>query len=83
MTILKRSGDVRNSLSIIYGASGNQSYEDEDLSSISLYGELAWVVTTHLQNLSDAKIKQIFTCKLEPSHNMRCQALLIRYKTLK
>jgi hypothetical protein len=31
MTILKRAGDVRNSLSIIYGASGNQSYEEEDL----------------------------------------------------
>jgi hypothetical protein len=29
MTILQRAGDVRNSLSIIYGASGNQSYEQE------------------------------------------------------
>jgi uncharacterized membrane protein len=65
MTILKRSGDVRNSLSIIYGASGNQSYEDEDLSSVSLYGELAWVVTTHLQNLSDAQDQADFYLQIQ------------------
>jgi hypothetical protein len=72
MTILKRSGDVRNSLSIIYGASGNQSYEDEDLSSVSLYGELAWVVTTHLQNLSDAQDQADFYLQIRafPQYEM-------------
>ena len=29
MTIVKKSGDVRNSLSIIYGSAGNQTYEEE------------------------------------------------------
>jgi hypothetical protein len=72
MTILKRAGDVRNSLSIIYGASGNQSYEDEDLSSVSLYGELAWVVTTHLQNLSDAQDQADFYLQIRafPQYEM-------------
>ena len=72
MTILKRSGDVRNSLSIIYGASGNQSYEDEDLSSVSLYGELAWVVTTHLQNLTDVEDQADFYLQIRafPQYEM-------------
>jgi hypothetical protein len=72
MTILKRAGDVRNSLSIIYGASGNQSYEDEDLSSISLYGELAWVVITHLQNLTDAEDQADFYLQIRafPQYEM-------------
>jgi len=72
MTILKRAGDVRNSLSIIYGASGNQSYEDEDLSSVALYGELAWVVTTHLQNLTDAEDQADFYLQIRsfPQYEM-------------
>ena len=72
MTILKRAGDVRNSLSIIYGASGNQSYEDEDLSSVALYGELAWVITTHLQNLSDAEDQADFYLQIRafPQYEM-------------
>lgn len=72
MTILKRAGDVRNSLSIIYGASGNQSYEQEDLSSVALYGELAWVVTTHLQNLTDAEDQADFYLQIRafPQYEM-------------
>jgi hypothetical protein len=72
MTILKRSGDVRNSLSIIYGASGNQSYEEEDLSSVALYGELAWVITTHLQNLTDAEDQADFYLQIRafPQYEM-------------
>jgi hypothetical protein len=65
MTILKRAGDVRNSLSIIYGASGNQSYEQEDAASVALYGELAWVVTTHLQNLTDAEDQADFYLQIQ------------------
>ena len=55
MTIVKKSGDVRNSLSIIYGSAGNQTYEEKDLNSVSQFGELAWIVPTHLQNASDAE----------------------------
>jgi hypothetical protein len=72
MTILKRAGDVRNSLSIIYGASGNQSYEQEDAASVALYGELAWVVTTHLQNLTDAEDQADFYLQIRafPQYEM-------------
>ena len=72
MTILKRAGDVRNSLSIIYGASGNQSYQQEDVASVSLYGELAWVVTTHLQNLTDAQDQADFYLEIRafPQYEM-------------
>ena len=72
MTILKRAGDVRNSLSIIYGASGNQSYEQEDAASVALYGELAWVVTTHLLNLTDAEDQSDFYLQIRafPQYEM-------------
>jgi hypothetical protein len=72
MTILKRAGDVRNSLSIIYGASGNQSYEQDDAASVALYGELAWVVTTHLQNLNDAEDQADFYLQIRafPQYEM-------------
>jgi len=72
MSIVKRAGDVRNSLSIIYGSAGNQSVEDEDAASISEYGELAWVVTTHLQNQSDAEDQATFylSIRSNPQYEM-------------
>ncbi len=48
----KRSGDVRNNVTITYKANAQQSAKD--LSSIALYGQQAYEITTSLENSSDA-----------------------------
>jgi hypothetical protein len=60
LEIIKRAGDVRNKISIIYGSSGNASVTDEDAASISLYGELASTVTTTIKGQSDAEDQAAF-----------------------
>jgi len=60
LEIVKRAGDVRNSISIIYGASQNSSISDEDATSIALFGQLATTIYTYLQNQSDAEAQAAF-----------------------
>jgi hypothetical protein len=55
LSIVKRAGDVRNSITIAYGSSGSQSVTDEDADSISLYGQLASTIDTTLRNQGDAE----------------------------
>ncbi|MFZ9922448.1 MAG: hypothetical protein ACO3E4_06000 [Candidatus Nanopelagicaceae bacterium] len=55
LSIVKRAGDVRNSITIAYGSSGNQSVTDEDADSIILYGQLASTINTTLRNQLDAE----------------------------
>jgi hypothetical protein len=49
-----RAGDVRNSLTIKYGATGSSERSASDADSISLYGTLAQIITTTLHNSADA-----------------------------
>jgi hypothetical protein len=60
LSILKRSGDVRNSITIAYGSQGNQSITDSDPASISLYGQLATTIATTLRNQGDAEAQAAF-----------------------
>jgi hypothetical protein len=55
LSIVKRAGDIRNSITIAYGSAGNQSVTDEDADSISLYGQLASTINTTLRNQNDAE----------------------------
>jgi hypothetical protein len=55
LSILKRAGDVRNSITIAYGSQGTQSITDSDPDSISLYGQLATTIATTLRNQNDAE----------------------------
>jgi hypothetical protein len=55
LSIVKRAGDVRNSITIAYGSQGNQSVTDSNPDSISLYGELATTIDTTLRNQNDAE----------------------------
>jgi len=59
LSILKRAGDVRNSITIGYGTSG-LDVTDEDLASISEYGLLASTISTTLRNQSDAEDQAAF-----------------------
>lgn len=60
LTITKRAGDVRNSISLSYGSSGNSTVTDSDIESMAIYGELASVINTTLKNQSDAEDQAAF-----------------------
>jgi hypothetical protein len=60
LNIIKRAGDVRNSITISYTSSGNSSVIDSDAASIADYGQLAATVATTLKNQSDANAQAAF-----------------------
>ncbi len=59
LSIVKRAGDVRNSITISYGTSGAE-VTDEDAASISDYGLLASTISTTLRNQGDAEAQTAF-----------------------
>jgi hypothetical protein len=59
LSIVKRAGDVRNSITIGYGT-GNQEVTDEDATSISNFGLLADTISTTLRNQNDAEDQAAF-----------------------
>ena len=54
LQIQTRVGDVRNSLTIKYGATSSNEESASDAASIALYGELAQIISTTLHNSADA-----------------------------
>ena len=60
LNIVKRAGDVRNSITITYTSSGNSSVTDSDATSITDFGQLAATVSTTLKNQSDAEDQAAF-----------------------
>jgi hypothetical protein len=64
ITTKKRSGDVRNSITLQYTSSGNSEVVDSDLASIAEYGELAQTIRTYLKNQSDAEDQAAFYLSL-------------------
>ena len=60
LNIVKRAGDVRNSITITYTSSGNSSVTDSDANSIADYGQLAATVATTLKNQTDAEDQAAF-----------------------
>ena len=55
LNIVKRAGDVRNAITIGYGATGSSTVTATDTASIVLYGQLASTVVTNLRNSGDAQ----------------------------
>ena len=72
LSILKRAGDVRNSITISYGTSGSE-VTDEDAASISDYGLLASTISTTLRNQGDAEDQAAFylTIRAYPQFALR------------
>jgi hypothetical protein len=64
LSIVKRAGDVRNSITLAYGSQGSQSVTDEDEDSVSLYGQLASTIDTTLRNQNDAEDQAEFYLSL-------------------
>jgi hypothetical protein len=55
-----RAGDVRNNLTIQYGATSSSEQSASDATSISTYGSLAQIITTTLHNAADATAQANF-----------------------
>ena len=55
LQIVTRSGDIRNSITIKYGATSSSEKSATDPLSISQYGQLASIITTTLHNAVDAE----------------------------
>ena len=67
LMIRTRAGDVRNDVTIQYGASAASHVEATDPQSIGLYGSLAQVFTTYLKNTADAETQADFYLELRDS----------------
>ena len=64
LRIETRVGDVRNSLTIKYGATSSSEESASDAASIALYGTLAQIITTTLHNSADATAQANFYLSL-------------------
>ena len=64
LSIQQRAGDVRNSITIKYGATSSSEKSASDTTSIGLYGELAQIITTTLHNGTDAEDQADFYLSL-------------------
>jgi hypothetical protein len=60
LQITKRAGDVRNSITIGYGANSTSTVQDDDPASIALYGEMASTIATTLRHQADAEAQAAF-----------------------
>lgn len=73
LQISKRAGDVRNAITVAYDADSASTVTDSDPASISLYGELASIVTTTLRHQADAIAQAAFYLDIRayPQFEMR------------
>jgi hypothetical protein len=71
LSIQQRAGDVRNSITLKYGATSSAEKSAKDTVSIGLYGELAQIITTTLHNAADAQDQADFylTLRANPRFN--------------
>ena len=60
LQIQTRVGDVRNSVTIKYGATSSAEESASDAASISLYGELAQIISTTIEKKVDAEDQAAF-----------------------
>jgi hypothetical protein len=64
LSIQQRAGDVRNSITIQYGATSSSERSASDTASIALYGQLAQIIATTLHNSADATAQANFYLSL-------------------
>jgi hypothetical protein len=71
LSIQQRAGDVRNSITLKYGATSSAEKSASDPASIALYGQLAQIISTTLHNASDAQDQADFylTLRANPQFN--------------
>jgi hypothetical protein len=71
LSIQTRSGDIRNEIVLKYGNNSSNEVVDSDATSIGLYGKLAQIITTTIENASDAGNQAAFylTLRAYPQAN--------------
>lgn len=69
LQIRTRSGDVRNAITLKYGANSNNEVSDSDAASIVLYGNLSQIINTTLHNAGDATTQAAFYLELRAYPN--------------
>jgi len=71
LSIQTRSGDIRNEIVLKYGNNSSNEVVDSDSTSIALYGKLAQIITTTIENASDAEDQAAFylTLRAYPQAN--------------
>jgi len=71
LSIQTRSGDIRNEIVLRYGNNSSNEVVDSDATSIGLYGKLAQIITTTIENASDAEDQAAFylTLRAYPQAN--------------
>jgi hypothetical protein len=71
LSIQTRSGDIRNEIVLRYGNNSASEVVDSDATSIGLYGKLAQIITTTIENASDAEDQAAFylTLRAYPQAN--------------
>jgi len=74
LSIVKRAGDIRNSITLGYGI-GSASVTDEDADSISAYGQLASTISTTLRHQADAEAQAAFYLVLRANPEFSLQQI--------
>ena len=71
LKIETRAGDVRNEITLKYGANSTNEVTDSDPTSISTYGLLAQIITTTVKHIADATSQAAFylTLRAYPQAN--------------
>jgi hypothetical protein len=71
LSIQTRAGDIRNEIVLKYGNNSSNEVVDSDATSIGLYGKLAQIITTTIENASDAGDQAAFylTLRAYPQAN--------------
>jgi len=64
LRIETRAGDIRNAITIKYGATSSSDVSASDADSIAIYGNLAQIITTTLHDATDANNQAAFYLSL-------------------
>ena len=71
LSIQTRSGDIRNEITLKYGANSSSEVSDSDAPSIALFGNLAQIISTTVKHQADAEDQAAFylTLRAYPQAN--------------
>jgi hypothetical protein len=71
LSIQQRTGDVRNTITLKYGANSTSEVSATDTASVGLYGQLAQIFTTTVKHSADAQDQADFYLELRayPQYN--------------
>ena len=64
LSIQSRTGDVRNTITLKYGSTSQSEVSAADVESVGLYGQLAQIFTTTVENQADAQDQADFYLEL-------------------